>query len=164
MAALTIKIWNCSVIQRSPLYYTFIPSVHFHTLPYLLTVTHLFSVSIILFQNCINGTALYVKWNEVAQSCPTLCDPMDCSLPGFSIHGIFQARILEWVAISFSRGSSWPRNQTWVSCIAGKCFILWATREALVCSPYILVSLYSAWLMTLNISSYAYVHAYPLFG
>lgn len=61
VAALTIKIWNCSVIQRSPLYYTFIPSVHFHTLPYLLTVTHLFSVSIILFQNCINGTALYVK-------------------------------------------------------------------------------------------------------
>ena len=43
---------------------------------------------------------------EVAQSCPTLCDPVDCSLPGFSIHGIFQARILEWVTISFSRGSS----------------------------------------------------------
>ena len=39
---------------------------------------------------------------EVAQSCPTLCDPMDCSLPGFSVHGIFQARVLEWVAISFS--------------------------------------------------------------
>ena len=44
--------------------------------------------------------------NEVAQSCPTLCDPMDCSLPGSSIHGIFQARVLEWVAISFSRRSS----------------------------------------------------------
>ena len=44
--------------------------------------------------------------SEVAQSCPTLCDPMDCSLPGFSIHGIFQARVLKWVAISFSRGSS----------------------------------------------------------
>ena len=42
----------------------------------------------------------------VAQSCPTLCDPMDCSPPGFSVHGISQARILEWVAISFSRGSS----------------------------------------------------------
>ena len=40
---------------------------------------------------------------EVAQSCPTLCDPMDCSLPGPSVHGIFQARILQWVAISFSR-------------------------------------------------------------
>ena len=44
--------------------------------------------------------------SEVAQSCLTLCDPMDCSLPGFSVHGIFQARVLEWVAISFSRGSS----------------------------------------------------------
>ena len=43
---------------------------------------------------------------EVAQSCPTLCDPVDCSLPGFSVHGILQARILEWVTISFSRGSS----------------------------------------------------------
>ena len=44
--------------------------------------------------------------SEVAQSCPTLCNPMDCSPPGFSIHGIFQARTLEWVAIAFSRGSS----------------------------------------------------------
>ena len=47
---------------------------------------------------------------EVAQSCPTLCDPTDCSLPGSSIHGIFQARVLEWVAISFSRGPSQPRD------------------------------------------------------
>ena len=46
------------------------------------------------------------KESEVAQLCPTLCEPMDCSLPGFSVHGIFQARVLEWVAISFSRGSS----------------------------------------------------------
>ena len=44
--------------------------------------------------------------SEVTQSCPTLCDPMDCSLLGFSIHGIFQAKVLEWFAISFSRGSS----------------------------------------------------------
>ena len=55
------------------------------------------------------------KESEVAQSCQTLCSPMDCSLPGFSVHGIFQARLLEWVAISFSRGSSWPRNRTLVS-------------------------------------------------
>ena len=48
--------------------------------------------------------------SEVNQSCPTLCDPMDCSPPGSSIHGIFQARILEWVAILFSRGSSQPRD------------------------------------------------------
>ena len=48
--------------------------------------------------------------SEVAQSCPTLCDPMCCSLPGSSVCGIFQARVLEWVAISFSRGSSQPRD------------------------------------------------------
>ena len=59
---------------------------------------------------------------EVAQSFPTLCDPIDCSLPGFSIHRIFQARVLEWVAISFSRGSSRPRDQTQVFHIAGRRF------------------------------------------
>ena len=48
--------------------------------------------------------------SEVAQSCPTLCDPVDCSLPGFSVHGILQPRILEWFTISFSRGSSQPRD------------------------------------------------------
>ena len=48
--------------------------------------------------------------SEVARPCPTLCDPMDFSLPSFSVHGIFKARILEWVAISFSRGSSPPRG------------------------------------------------------
>ena len=58
--------------------------------------------------------------SEVAQSYPTLCDPMDCSLPGFSVHGIFQARVLEWVAISFSRGSSRPRDQTQVSRTVGR--------------------------------------------
>ena len=58
------------------------------------------------------------------------CNPMDCSLPGSSVPAIHQVRILEWVAISFSRGSSWPRDQTWVSCIAGRFFIIWATREA----------------------------------
>ena len=68
------------------------------------------------------------KESEVAQSCPTLRDPMDCSLSGSSIHGIFQARVLEWIAISFSRGSSRPRNWTWVSRIAGRCFTVWATR------------------------------------
>ena len=65
-------------------------------------------------------------------SCTTLCDPMDCSLPGSSIHGILQARILEWVAIPFYRGSSQPRDGTWVSCIAGRFFTTWATREVLL--------------------------------
>ena len=61
-----------------------------------------------------------------AQSCPTLCDAMDCSPPGSSLHGIFQARILKWVAIPFFGGSSQPGNGTWVSDIAGRFF----TREA----------------------------------
>ena len=64
------------------------------------------------------------KKNEVTQSCMTLCDPMDCSLPGSPIHGTFQARVLEWIAISFSRGSSLPKDGTWVSHIVGKCFTL----------------------------------------
>ena len=58
---------------------------------------------------------LGVEVSEVAQSCLILCDPMDCHLPGSFIYGIFQARVLEWVAISFSRGSSRPRNLTQVS-------------------------------------------------
>ena len=68
--------------------------------------------------------------SEVAQSCPTLFDPMDGSLPGSAVHGIFQARILEWAAISFSRGSSQPRDRTRVSHIAGRFFNVWATSEA----------------------------------
>ena len=53
-----------------------------------------------------------------AQSCPTLCDPMDCSPSGSSVYGILQARILEWVAMPYSRGSSWPRDRTSISCIS----------------------------------------------
>ena len=102
----------------------------------------------------------------VIQSCLSLCNPLDCSPPGASVHGILQAEywsglpylspgylpnpallhcrqilyylshqgnpwILEWVAYPFSRGSSWSRNQTGVSCITGRFFIVWATREAL---------------------------------
>ena len=58
--------------------------------------------------------------HSVAQSCITLCNPIDCSLPGSSVKGISQARILEWVVISFSRISSRPSDQTWVSCLAGR--------------------------------------------
>ena len=64
----------------------------------------------------------------VTQLCPTLCDAMNCSPPGSSVHGILQARILELVVIPFSRGSSWPRDQTWVSCTAGRFFTVWGTR------------------------------------
>ena len=58
----------------------------------------------------------------VTQSCPTVCDPINCSLPGSSVHEISQAKILEWLYISFSRESSWPRSGTWFSCIAGRSF------------------------------------------
>ena len=66
----------------------------------------------------------------VSQSCPTLCDPMDCSPLGSSVLGILQARIMEWLAIPFFRGSSQNRDQTWVSCIADRFFNVRATREA----------------------------------
>ena len=76
--------------------------------------------------NMVIITWLYIYEEvKVAQLCPILCDPMD-----YAVRGILQARILEWVAISFSRGSSQPRNQTQVSCIAGRFFTSWATREA----------------------------------
>ena len=72
---------------------------------------------------------------EVAQSCPTLCDPVDCNLLGFSDHGILQVRIPEWIAISFSRGSSRPRDWTQVSCIVNRHFAVWATRVGLRLVP-----------------------------
>ena len=78
--------------------------------------------------------------------CPTLCSPMVanpnslqplCSPPGSSVHGILQVRILEWVAIPFFRGLSWPRDWILVSCIAGRFFTIWATREAPeICLPH----------------------------
>ena len=101
----------------------------------------LFSKSLIQFSvdgwSCVPSLLFdwrpnYCEWSP--QSCPTLCDPMDCSLPGSSLHGILQARVLEWVAISFSRGSSLLRDWTRVSCIPGRSFNLWATREASLCN------------------------------
>ena len=70
------------------------------------------------------------------QSCLTLCNPMDYSPSGSSIHGVLQARILEWVAITFSRGSSQPKDQTPVSCIASRFFTIWATRETPISSKF----------------------------
>ena len=129
----------------SLLFFPFFPyilfcSSDFHN--YVFQITFLFfssvililiSFSILLISVCflfISSRPYVKKWSEVAQSCPTLCNPMDCSLQGCSVHGIFQARVLEWVVISFSRGSSWPRDRTQVSHIAGRQCIVWATREA----------------------------------
>ena len=72
--------------------------------------------------------AVMVK-SEMLVACLPLCDPMDCSLPGSSVHEILQARILEWVAIPISRGSSWPRDQTWVSHTAGRFFTIWVPSD-----------------------------------
>ena len=99
--------------------------------------TQTFHVAVFL-QNLNSLTRVPYTWkqkyffmrSEVTQSCATLWDLMNCSLPGSSVHGLFQARVLEWVAISFSRGSSQPRDWTQVSHIAGRCFTIWATREA----------------------------------
>ena len=98
-------IWHHSSYTPNPLYHTLLISFSLVSCP-LLKKT---------------------KWSEVkvTQSCPTLCGPMD-----HTVHGILQARILEWVAFPFSRESSQLRDQTLVSCIVGRFFTSWATREA----------------------------------
>ena len=121
----------------------------------------------------------FKKWNVkvlVAQSCGTLCDPMDCSPWGSSVHGILQERILEWVAIPFSRGSSWLRDQMRVSCIAGRFFTTGAMREVLgqiktgastlipfICDLFICLciyhlSLYHICLLIIYISTYSGIY------
>ena len=72
--------------------------------------------------NCHHNRSFPTLLSVLTQSCLTLCDPMDYSLPGSSVHGILQARILEWVAMPFSRGSSQPKDWTWGSCTAGRFF------------------------------------------
>ena len=97
-------------------------------LPSSCTVLHIYFFSAWKFKNILQ---IHMKWvTEVSQSRPTLCDPLDYSLPGSSIHGIFQARGLEWVVLSFSRRSSQPRDWTWVTLIVGRHFTVWAIREA----------------------------------
>ena len=78
-------------------------------------------------EGCLGRRGFIYLFFLVAQPCPTLWDPMDCSLPGSSVHGSLQARILKWVAIPFSKGSTWLGDWTWVSSIAGKLFTTWAT-------------------------------------
>ena len=78
------------------------------------------------------GTLLHCCLCTCAQPCPNLCDPVYCSPPGSSVHGIFQVRVVEWVSISFSRGSSQPRDRTQVYCIGMWILNHWATWEALL--------------------------------
>ena len=95
-----------------------------------LMVSHLTSQSLILKRS----------QSVITQSCPSLCKPLNYSLPGSSVHGISQARILAWVAISSSRWSSCPRHQTQVCCLAGRFFTIWATRKVQA-SFYLLINL-----------------------
>ena len=83
-------------------------------------ISHIFSNILVSLRTIPGYVLCYYILSEVAQSCLTLCNPMDCSLPGSSVHGIFQAIVLEWVAIFFSRGSSQPRDGTRVSCIVDR--------------------------------------------
>ena len=97
------------------------------------------------------ATSLYpsVQFSSVSQSCPTLWDPMNCSLPDSAVHGIFQVRILEWVVISFSRGFSQPINRTSVSYIiltSGRFFTLAPAAKSL-CGGH-LVSTPICWLIS----------------
>ena len=136
-----ISIWSCHVhwMFRLCSHYDIVPSragscLTHHCIPstqhcswgwYNTVFKHLFLVQFWVLAK----TSEVESESEVAQLCPTLCDTMDCSLPGSSLHGMLQARVLVWVAVSFSRGSSQPRDWTWVSHIPGRCFNLWATRE-----------------------------------
>jgi len=99
---------------------------------------------------------ILVEWSEVKSfnHVQLFVTPMDCSLPGSSLHGILQARVLEWVAISFSRGFSRPRDRTRVSRIPGRRFNLWATREAL--------ALYSRVIKSVILYSFTESHSFSL--
>ena len=91
---------------------------------------HVLHVATTLLTYLLVVTVSVCRTVLVAQSCLTLCDPTNCSLPGFSVHGILQAKILEWIAIPFSRGTSQPRDRTLVSCLAGKFITIWATGKS----------------------------------
>ena len=98
----------------------------------------------------------------VTKSYLTLCNSMDCSPPGSSIYGILQARILEWVAIPFFRGFSWPRYQTWVSHTTGRFFMIWATRKVYIVSIYLgIVCLFPLDLLLLQLT-FLFVHCCSL--
>ena len=104
---------------------------------------------------------LYYVLCLVAQSYLTLWDPINCGPPGSSVHGILQARILEWVAMPFSRGSSQPRDRTHFSCIAGGFFTIWATREALEAQNY-KVLIYSNFRKCISLFPPKCIHLFPL--
>ena len=104
-------------------------------------------------------------WKVKVKMCPILCDAMNCSPPGSFVHGILQARILEWVAIS-SRGSSQPREWTWVPCIAGRFFTIWATRGYEAGTGLAVVDNYTPihpYQQCMRVSAVAQIHQYMIF-
>ena len=110
-----------------------ITHVHIKFCSLLTNITNFPTVQCIFYQG-ITELILFCRLNVlcvcVAQLCPNLWDLIDYSLPSSSVHGILQARKLAWVAISYSRGSSQPRDRTQVSCLAGRFSTNWPTREA----------------------------------
>ena len=108
-----------------------VPEPWFHLLTFLAVLPKLV---LLLCVWLIQATG--IKCVLVAQSWPTICHPMDSIPAGSFVHRTLQAKILEWIAVSFSRGSSWPRDQTQVSHIVGRFFVIWATREAWFQVPF----------------------------
>ena len=114
--------WSTSVLLESMIKWPSICLVYLKAFPWSKPQ----SIFILILTTCVYVCVL------VTQSCLTLCNPVDCSPPGSSVHGILQARMLEWVAVPFSTGSSQLWDQTQVSCIAGIFFTDWVTRKACV--------------------------------
>ena len=108
-----------------------------------------FLLSVVFVSEILSWSLDRVCVLSVGQSWPTLCDLKDCSPPGFSVHRVSQVRILEWVAISFSRRSCQPGDRTPVSCISRQILYHWATREA----PYPLLPLKYCWQLTFTVGS-----------
>ena len=115
---------------------------------------------IVLFQSRVNFRSLANPSSvSVCVSISIMtdsCNPMDCRPPDSSVHGIFQARILEWLAIPFSRGSSQSRDRTQVSCIAGRFLTIWATKEAQV-PPIASTRVHMHWFLVLS----SQIHIFP---
>ena len=116
------KLWPWEVREKGKLELDFV--LWLSGKDWIWNITQTLTLLIFYYIHMLNAVQIKTLSHEIL-------DPMDCSLPGSSVLGIFQARILEWVAISFSRGSSWPRDQTQASRVVGRRFTVWATREAM---------------------------------
>ena len=114
----------------------------------IINVFKIFTILLFLTLRIILIDSIYCEYSHiVTQLCPTLFKPINCSLPGPFVHGILQARTLEWAAISSSRRSFQPRDQTWVSCIAGRFFSIWATQYNMyMCTYKYIYTLKKVWL------------------